>query len=111
MSSTNTEEAVITDESATVRLVLWETDINKIESRRTCYLKRAVVKDFNKLNYITLNRQTEIIESVQSVERLDEDLGHNIKYSLPSHPKVYNRYTGIYHAKDVQCQLLTVGGR
>ena len=83
----NMQEAVITDESASVRLVLWEGDINKIESRHTYYLKRAIVKDFNKQNYITLNRQTEIIESPHSVDRLDENLGQNIKQSLPFPPE------------------------
>ena len=47
------QEAVITDDSSTVRLVLWETDIRKIQSRHTYYLKRAIVKDFNNQNYIT----------------------------------------------------------
>ena len=51
-SKVKMQEAVITDESASVRLVLWEGDINKVESRHTYYIKRAIVKGFNKNNHI-----------------------------------------------------------
>ena len=43
-----------------MRLILWEKDISKIQSRHTCHLKRAIIKDFNNTNYLTLNKQTEI---------------------------------------------------
>ncbi len=86
-SKVKMQEAVITDESASVRLVLWEGDINKVESRHTYYLKRAIVKEFNKQNYITLNRQTEIKECVQDIKRMDADLGNNINHILPFPPE------------------------
>ncbi|CAB4033345.1 ATP-dependent DNA helicase PIF1 [Paramuricea clavata] len=76
------EEAVITDDSATVRLVLWEADISKIESHRTYYLKRAIVKDFSNQNYITLNKQTEISESQRAVKRVDENVVNAVQHFI-----------------------------
>ena len=38
------QKAVIKDESASVRLVSWKEDINKIELCHTYYLKRAIVR-------------------------------------------------------------------
>ena len=72
------QEAVITDNSGTMRLVLWEKDISKIQSRHTYHLKRAIIKDFNKTNYLTLNKQTEINETQLTVERLDENVGNSV---------------------------------
>ena len=72
------QEAVITDNSGTIRLVLWEKDISKIQSHHTYYLKKAIIKDFNNKNYLTLNKQTEIDETQQTVERLDENVSNSV---------------------------------
>lgn len=80
------QEAVITDDSATVRLVLWESDIHKIESGDIYCLKRAIVKDFNNNNYITLNKQTEIEKSEKHVQRMDENVTSTVNHSFISCP-------------------------
>lgn len=73
-SDVKMQEAVITDETATVRLVLWESDISKVISGETYDLKRVVIKDYSRENYISLNKQTEIIKSHVTVDRRDDDI-------------------------------------
>ena len=52
------QEAVITDNSGTMILVLWEKDISKIQSHHMYHLKRAIIKIFTRLSHF--NKQTEI---------------------------------------------------
>ena len=98
------QEAVITDDSGTVRLVLWEADISKIESHLTYYLKRAIVKDFSNQNYITLNKQTEINESQQAVKRVDENVGNAVQhFIIPCPPEgVQSVHRYMFYAKSVE---------
>ena len=68
------QEAVITDNSGTIR----KKDKSKIQSHHTYYLKKAIIKDFNNKNYLTLNKQTEIDETQQTVEKLDENVSNSV---------------------------------
>ena len=68
------QEAQITDETGTLRLVLWEGDIEKITSGSTYTLLKAVIKSFRDDNYVTVNRQTVVNPTDQAVQRADEDI-------------------------------------
>ena len=68
------QEAQITDEAGTLRLVLWEGDIEKITSGSTYILLKAVIKSFRDDNYVTVNRQTVVNPTDQAVQRADEDI-------------------------------------
>ena len=70
------QESVMTDESGTIRLVLWEADIANVQSELTYNLKRAIIREFDNRKYITLNKQTKISQSLVSVTRSDEDVGN-----------------------------------
>ena len=83
--------------------------INKIVWGNAYYLKRAIVKDFNNQNYITLNRQTEITGSPQSVERLDDNLGHNVKQSLPCPPEGVQSVHQYLACKKCSTKMVTTG--
>lgn len=41
------QESVMTEESGTIWLVLWEADITKVKSGLTYNLKRAIIREFN----------------------------------------------------------------
>lgn len=65
------QECTITDESGSIRLVLWEDDIKKIDSGNTYKIFKAMVKTYAKQKYITLNKQTTIELSTVNVQRED----------------------------------------
>jgi hypothetical protein len=52
------QEAVITDNTASVRIVLWENDIHKIESGCSYLLSNVMIKAYQDKKYITLNKQS-----------------------------------------------------
>ncbi len=67
------KQGVFTDNSASVRVVLWENDIDKIKSG--CYYKisRAVVKQYEGNKYIT--------QSTVTVQLEDQvNLGGNLQF-------------------------------
>ena len=60
--------------TGSIRLVLWEKDIQKVQSRNTYTVTRAIVKTYNGEKYLTLNHTTTIQLSEQTVEREDEQI-------------------------------------
>ena len=66
------QEAIITDETGSMRLVLWESDISKITSGCTYNLQRALVRNFRDVNYLTFNKNTEVKLSNETFENPDE---------------------------------------
>lgn len=67
-------ETVLTDETGSIRLVLWESDIARVQNGQAYNLTQALVKSFNDNKYITLNRQSVISQSRITIQRNDEQL-------------------------------------
>ena len=63
------QEGVFTDNSASVRVVLWQNDIDRIKSGCHYKISRAVVKEYEGNKYITLNRKSDIKESSVAVQQ------------------------------------------
>lgn len=70
-------ETVLTEETESIRLVLWETDIDQVQNGLTYNLTKALVKNFQNNKYITLNRQSTITQTQMKVQRSDERLIDN----------------------------------
>ena len=66
------QEALLTDNTATVRMVLWEGDIKQVESGSTYILTKAIVRSYRDDNYVTLNKQTSLQKVDRQVERQDD---------------------------------------
>ena len=81
------QEAMLTDESGSIRIVLWEADIKRIESGSSYEFEKATVKNYNGENYITINRQTVVKSSVVEVARDDDERAEKMiehKVSFPA---------------------------
>jgi hypothetical protein len=75
------QEGVFTDNSASVRVVLWENDIDKIKSGCHYKISRAVVKQYEGNKYITINRKSDIKQSTVTVQLEDQvNLGGNLQF-------------------------------
>ena len=51
------QEAIFTDNSGTMRLVLWESDITRVISKSVYNISKIVVREFDNAKYLTLNKQ------------------------------------------------------
>ena len=60
-----------------IRLVLWQSDIDRVQNGQTYNLTRAIVKNFQDTKYITLNRQSAIAQTQITIQRNDEQLIDN----------------------------------
>lgn len=67
------QEAILTDESGSIRIVFWQSDIEIIQSGSSYELTRAIVKNYDGENYITINRQTVLRNSTVKVARDDDE--------------------------------------
>ena len=56
------QEALFIDNTATVWLVLWENDIDKIATRNSYNLSNVVIWEYNKENYLCFNCQSVVAE-------------------------------------------------
>ena len=54
------QEALFTDNSGSLRLVLWEQDIRKIKSGQCYNISNVAIKEFNGANYLTLTKHSTI---------------------------------------------------
>ena len=72
-------EALFTDNSGTIRLVLWENDIDRVTSASIC---KVVVREYENVKYLTLNKSSTIKSANISVTRKDGAAG------LPNTEKV-----------------------
>jgi hypothetical protein len=63
------QEASITDDSASVRLVLWENDISKMSTNSSYKLQKVIVRLYNDTKYLTLNKQSVICQIDQLSKR------------------------------------------
>ena len=65
------QEALFTDNSGTIRLVLWESDIGRVTNASTYQISKVVVKEYEKTKYLTLNKASGIKLSDASITRKD----------------------------------------
>lgn len=66
------QEAALTDNTGTIRLVLWENDITKIDSGNSYDLNKVAVKRFQDTKYVTLNMKSTVNIADLVVDREDE---------------------------------------
>lgn len=52
------QEAIFTDNTETIRLVLWENDIARIASTSLNKILRIVLHEYEKAKYLTLNKMS-----------------------------------------------------
>lgn len=74
------QEGILTDNTGSIRIVLWESDIEKISSGSHYTLSTAVVREYDGDKYITLNRKSTIKEESTTVSREDQlNLQRNLR--------------------------------
>lgn len=80
------QESTLTDETGSIRLVLWENDIGKVKSGNNYHFISAIVKSFQQQKYITLNRHTVTNTTDIQIERNDEEIvdKHVNKVNFPA---------------------------
>ena len=81
------QEAVFTDNSGTMRLVLWKSDITGVISNSLYNIPKTVVREFDGAKYLTLNKQSVIKLADTSIEKLDTEadgLPHSQKVHFPA---------------------------
>ena len=67
------QEALFTDNSGTIRLVLWETDIGRVTSSSVYEIKKIVVREYQNARYLTLNKSSSIKQSDNPIVRNDSE--------------------------------------
>ena len=87
------QECTLTDETGSMRLVLWEEDIKRIQSGNTCKFCKAIVRSYQKQKYITLNKQTSIHSSTTQVRREDAITNDNSQNTFTCPAEAVERLT------------------
>ena len=79
------QEALFTDNTGSVRLVLWEQDTTKMQSGQCYSMTNVAVKDYNGTNYLTLTKHTKVNAAELQVDRQDVavDNGKQIQVAFP----------------------------
>lgn len=62
------QEAIITDETGSMRLVLWDSDIRKISSGCSYDIQIGLVRNFKDVNYLTFNSGTDVKQSDHTIK-------------------------------------------
>ncbi|KAK3735183.1 hypothetical protein QZH41_000469 [Actinostola sp. cb2023] len=68
------QETLFTDDSGSIRLVLWEGDMKRVSSGSSYQITKAIKKTYQEDAYLTLNRQTVIQPSDTIITRDDDQL-------------------------------------
>jgi hypothetical protein len=68
------QEAALTDESGSIRVVLWENDTSRVTSGTTYKLSNVMVREYEGNKYLTLNKNSTIESTEIEIERHDEIL-------------------------------------
>lgn len=66
------QEAYLTDDTASIRLVLWEDDIKKVTSGQSYQLMKVRIRLYNDAPYVTLNKQSTINPAELKITRSDD---------------------------------------
>ncbi|XP_068738471.1 uncharacterized protein [Montipora capricornis] len=79
------QEALFTDNTGSVRLVLWEQDTTKMQSGQCYSMTNVAVKDYNGTNYLTLTKHTKVNAAELQVDRQDVgvDDGKQMQVAFP----------------------------
>ncbi|CAH3151381.1 unnamed protein product, partial [Porites evermanni] len=79
------QEALFTDNTGSVRLVLWEQDTTKMQSGQCYSMTNVAVKDYNGTNYLTLTKHTKVNAAELQVDRQDVavDNGKQMQVAFP----------------------------
>lgn len=95
------QDALFTDNTGSIRIVLWEDDIHKINSGQSYKLTNVGVKKFQDTNYLTLNKQSQIASTNQPIIRDDAPVQNNLKEVLcpPKGIKAINVYKSCANCK------------
>ncbi len=79
------QDGVLTDETGSIRIVFWQSDIQNIESGLSYEFKKAILKNYNGKNYITINRQTILLSLEVKITRDDAEKVEKVsEVSLPA---------------------------
>ncbi|CAB3988330.1 ATP-dependent DNA helicase PIF1 [Paramuricea clavata] len=81
------QEAIFTDNSGTMHLVLWEGDITQVISKSVYNISKIVVREFDNAKYLTLNKHSIIKPADTSIDRVGTEadgLPHLQKFDSPA---------------------------
>ncbi len=80
------QDAIFTDETDSVRMVLWQSDIKKIESSKTYNVTNMVKSTYKDVPYIVLTRESVVTTCQVVVEKEDKKLLQHLakKVSCPA---------------------------
>jgi len=89
------QECTRTDETGSIRLVLWEEDTKRVQSGNTYKFCKAIVKNYQQEKYIALNKQTSIHSSTTqvAVHRKYEIIKNNFQNTVTCSAKAVERLT------------------
>ena len=73
------QEAMFTDNSGSLRLVLWEQDTRRIKSGQCYNLSNVAIKEFNGTNYLTLTKYSNATEATKLNITRHDDVPDNIQ--------------------------------
>ncbi|CAB3981012.1 Hypothetical predicted protein [Paramuricea clavata] len=65
------QDALFTDNTGTVRLVLWEKDIDRVTSGSSYKLSNVMVREYDQSKYLSLSKKSIIEQVTNIVERKD----------------------------------------
>lgn len=103
------QETILTDETGSIRLVLWENDIQKVQSGETYMLTRSVVREFDNQPYITINKETQISKVSQTIANPDDDLANTYEeFTISPLQKGFWQHTEPYPARNAPTQWFTI---
>ena len=71
------QDAIFTDETDSVQMVLWQSDIKKFESAKTYTITNVVKSSYKDVPYITLTRESIIATCQVAVQKEDKQLVQN----------------------------------
>ena len=80
------QEALFTDNSGSLRLVLWEQDTKKMKSGLCYTISNVAIKEFNGANYLTLTKHSAVNEAEElNIDRQDDipDTTQELKVQFP----------------------------
>ena len=66
------QDALFTDNTGTVRLVLWEKDIVRVTSDSSYKLSNVMVREYDQSKYLSLSKKSIIEKVTDTVEREDD---------------------------------------
>ena len=69
----NKQEAIFTDNTSSVRVVLWENDMKRVESKQCYHIRNVAVKSYGGANYLTFTKHTMLEKANLDITRQDAE--------------------------------------